>query len=93
MTTKAFKEKWLRREKNGRRDWLNRNEPCQFFNLADNTCSIYEVRPSDCAGFPHLTKNLRDFSHVHKQNIECCPASYKLVEKMMMHLSHDRKNQ
>ena len=88
QTEQEFKDKWLRRERGGDRDWLNKSEPCQFLDLSNNKCSIYEVRPADCAGYPHLTKNMKDFAHVHKQNIECCPASYKLVEKMMMHLHH-----
>ena len=83
MTTTAFREKWLRRERGGDRDWLNKTEPCQFLNPRDNKCSIYEVRPADCAGFPHLTKKYSDYAHVHKQNVELCPATYKLVEKMM----------
>ena len=62
---------------------LNKTEPCQFLNLTDNKCSIYEIRPVDCSGFPHLhKKRMVDFIHVHKQNIEYCPATYKLVEKM-----------
>ena len=83
MTVPAFQIKWLKKEKGGDRDWLNKKEPCQFLNLKDNKCSIYEVRPADCAGFPHLTKKFSDFVHIHKQNVEYCPASYKLVEKMM----------
>jgi len=83
QTHDEFKEKYLRRERGGDRDWLNKTEPCQFLDLKTNQCSIYEVRPSDCAGFPHLSKNLHDFAHVHKQNLECCPASFKMVEKMM----------
>lgn len=83
MTLEAFQKKWLRKEKGGDRDWLNRSLPCQFLNLKDNKCSIYEVRPVDCAGFPHLSKKFSDYSHVHKQNVELCPATFKLVEKMM----------
>lgn len=84
QTVGEFQEQWLKKEKGGDRDWLNKTEPCQFLNLKDNKCSIYEVRPADCAGFPHLTKKFHDFVHIHKQNVEYCPASYKLVEKMMM---------
>jgi len=41
------------------------------------------VRPADCAGFPHLVKKpLKDYMHVHKQNIEYCPATMLFVEKM-----------
>jgi Fe-S-cluster containining protein len=83
MSIEAFQKKWLRRERGGERDWLNKVEPCQFLNLKDNKCSIYEVRPADCAGFPHLSKKFKDFVHIHKQNVEYCPATYKLVEKMM----------
>jgi len=86
MTVKAFQEKWLKRERGGDRDWLNKTEPCQFLDMKTNKCSIYEVRPADCAGFPHLSKKFSDFAHIHKQNVEYCPATYKLVEKMMMHL-------
>jgi len=88
MTLEAFQEKWLKREKGGDRDWLNKTEPCQFLDMKTNMCSIYEVRPADCAGFPHLSRKFSDFAHIHKQNVEHCPASYKLVEKMMLHLNH-----
>lgn len=83
MTMEEFQQKWLHRERGGDRDWLNKKEPCQFLNHKDNKCSIYEVRPADCAGFPHLSKRFSDYSHVHKQNVEYCPATHRLVEKMM----------
>ncbi len=83
MSAEAFKEKWLTFDKK-EGDWQNVKQPCQFLNLTDNKCSIYPIRPADCAGFPHLTKkNPTDYMHVHKQNIEYCPATYKMVEKMM----------
>jgi Fe-S-cluster containining protein len=83
MTQDEFKKKWLRQERGGNRDWLNVKQPCQFLNLEDNKCSIYEIRPVDCAGFPHLPKKkMVDYIHIHKQNIEYCPATYKMVEKI-----------
>ena len=82
MTPVAFREKWLRFDKKDK-DWQNKKQPCQFLNLTDNKCSIYSVRPADCAGFPHLTKKkVVDYIHVHKQNIQYCPATYKMVEKL-----------
>src|SRR5450432_1510686 len=82
MTRNAFKEKWLYKDKTG--DWMNKKQPCQFLDLSTNMCNIYSVRPSDCAGFPHHTKKkMVDYMHVHKQNIEYCPATYSMVEKMM----------
>ena len=81
MTPIAFKEKWLTLDKVG--DWNNKKQPCQFFNMVDHKCSIYEVRPADCAGFPHLTKKkVTEYLHVHKQNIQYCPATFKWIEKM-----------
>ena len=80
MTPAAFTKKWLRKDRTG--DMLNKVEPCQFLNLKDNKCSIYEIRPTDCSGFPHFPKKMLDFIHVHKQNIVFCPATYKMVEKM-----------
>jgi Fe-S-cluster containining protein len=82
QTSAEFRTKWLVKERGHDGDWLNKSQPCQFLNLKNNKCSIYEIRPSDCVGFPHLPKKIRDYAHVHKQNIEYCPATNKLVEKM-----------
>ncbi|HUQ66336.1 MAG TPA: YkgJ family cysteine cluster protein [Flavitalea sp.] len=81
MTVDQFQKKYLLKDRQG--DWINRTQPCQFLNLDDNKCSIYEVRPRDCAGFPHHTrKRMIDYMHVFKQNIEFCPATYRVVELM-----------
>ena len=81
MSVDDFKRKYLRKDRQG--DWINRQQPCQFLNLEDNKCSIYEVRPRDCAGFPHHTrKRMVDYIHVFKQNIEYCPATYRVVQLM-----------
>jgi uncharacterized protein len=81
MTEEAFRAKWLYKARDG--DWMNKKQPCQFLNLEDNKCSIYSVRPADCAGFPHHTKRkMVDFMHVFKQNVEYCPATHRLVERM-----------
>jgi len=83
LSPAEFKKKWLRRDKNG--DWLNKSTPCQFFDVETNRCGIYAIRPADCAGFPHLTKKkMVEYMHVHKQNINVCPATFKMVEKMML---------
>lgn len=82
MTEDNFKEKWLYKER-GTGDWMNKKQPCQFLNPKDNKCSIYAVRPADCAGFPHHTKkDFTEWAHVYKQNVEYCPATYRLVEKL-----------
>lgn len=83
QTPDEFKEKWLYKER-GSGDWMNKKQPCQFLDLKTNKCNIYEIRPADCAGFPHHTKkHFTEWVHVYKQNVEYCPATFKLVEKMM----------
>jgi len=83
MSVSAFKKKWLYQNKKG--EWRNRSQPCQFLDLHTNKCSIYAIRPADCAGFPHLTKKrLVEYLHVHKQNLAYCPATLKLFEKLML---------
>jgi Fe-S-cluster containining protein len=82
-TVKAFKEKYLLYDKEDK-DWRMQKQPCVFLDLDTNKCTIYAVRPNDCAGFPHLTKTpLKSYLYIHKQNIEYCPATFRFVEKMM----------
>lgn len=81
MTISQFKAKWLFRNREG--DWMNVVQPCQFLDLRTNKCSIYAIRPADCAEFPHLTKKkMVHYLHVHRQNVQHCPATFKMVEKM-----------
>ena len=90
MTEKAFRKKWLYKDKTG--DWMNVKQPCQFLDLQTNLCKIYEVRPRDCAGFPHHNKKMNaDYMHVYKQNIGYCPATYRLVEGLMERLGNGHK--
>ena len=87
MTPDAFRDKWLYKER-GTGDWMNRKQPCQFLDRTTNKCDIYAVRPADCAGFPHHTKkDFTEWAHVYKQNIEYCPATYRLVERIYNQLS------
>jgi hypothetical protein len=83
VTEDAVKEKWLKKER-GTGDWINKTNPCPFLDLKTNYCTVYEARPADCAGFPHLTKKkFTDYLHVHKQNLDSCPATFQLVERMI----------
>ena len=81
QTPEAFKKQWLKKDSSG--DLVNKTQPCQFLNLKDNKCSIYEIRPVDCSGFPHLSKRTwSDYGYVHRQNLDYCPATFKMVEKI-----------
>ena len=80
MKPKDFREKWLKKEDESE-DWVNTTQPCQF--LADNKCSIYEVRPADCAEFPHHNKKPFDaYNETFKNNLIHCPATLLLVDRL-----------
>lgn len=82
MSPRDFKNKWLYYDKKNK-DWMNISRPCQFLDLTTNKCKVYAVRPADCAGFPHLAKRpYKDYFYIHKQNIEYCPATYSMIEKL-----------
>ena len=79
MKPKDFVDKWLVKEDDG--DWVNKLQPCQF--LVDNKCSIYDVRPKDCAEFPQHNKKPFDlYNDTFIQNLHRCPATFMLVERL-----------
>ncbi len=89
MSIDAFKAKWLNYETKDK-DWVNKKQPCQFLNKENNKCGIYEIRPDDCRKFPHhLKKNMDDYIHVYKQNLNYCPATYKWVSLMKVAVEKD----
>jgi Fe-S-cluster containining protein len=80
MATREFKDKWLLKEEDTG-DWVNKKQPCQF--LKNNMCSIYEVRPRDCAEFPHHNKKPFDlYNDTFTNNLVHCPATLTLVERL-----------
>ncbi|MFM2386209.1 MAG: hypothetical protein RL660_966 [Bacteroidota bacterium] len=91
ITTKELYNKYFEKdEDNG--DIVNKKQPCQWLNLKDNKCSIYEVRPVDCSGFPHHTKKRFDnYNHVYEQNIDKCPATFAMVQKLQAWVEEEYK--
>jgi Fe-S-cluster containining protein len=87
MSPQEFKDRWLKQERKTK-DWVNKSVPCQF--LVDNKCSIYEVRPKDCSGFPHHTKKNFDlYNDMYIQNLGSCPATFMLVERLQERIEKD----
>jgi len=81
MKPKAFVEKWLVKEEDSG-DWVNKSLPCQFL-LNDNKCSIYDVRPKDCAEFPHHNKKPFDlYNQTFIDNLTRCPATFQLIDRL-----------
>ena len=54
---------------------------------ADNKCTIYDVRPEKCQGYPFTDKPDFAFSTInHANNAVVCPAVFYLVEQMKRRL-------
>ncbi|HLP20630.1 MAG TPA: YkgJ family cysteine cluster protein [Chitinophagales bacterium] len=89
MTYQQFYDKWLKTDSNN--DIINKSTPCQFLQK-DHKCSIYEIRPDDCAGFPHIIR--KDFRYqatekTYINNITHCPATLVFVEKLYDRINAD----
>ena len=64
-------------------DYVVKTKPCPFLG-ADNYCSIYEVRPSDCERFPYTDEDvILKRPQLTLKNSTFCPATYFVLEKLM----------
>ena len=64
-------------------DYVMRETPCSFLG-ADNYCSIYDVRPSDCERFPYTNEDvLLKSQPLTLKNSSFCPAVYYVLEKLI----------
>lgn len=76
-----FIDQYLKLDEEG--DYVTRSAPCPFLG-ADNYCSIYEVRPSDCARFPYTNEDvLLKRPQLSLKNSTFCPAVYYVFERLM----------
>lgn len=72
---------YLRVDEDG--DYVMRATPCSFLG-ADNYCSIYEARPSDCERFPYTDEDvILKRPNITLKNSSFCPAVYYVLEKLM----------
>lgn len=82
MSYKEFFDKWLYVEESTG-DICNQTTPCQFFDLKNGLCTIYELRPHDCATFPHIyRKDFFDQMEVYTGNLHRCPATLVAMEHL-----------
>ncbi len=64
-------------------DYVTKSKPCPFLG-ADNYCSIYDARPSDCQRFPYTDEDvLLKRPAITLKNSTFCPAVYFVLEKLM----------
>lgn len=81
MRESEFIDKYLNLDTDG--DYVVKSSPCTFLG-ADNYCSIYEVRPSDCSRFPYTDEDvLLKRQQITLKNATFCPAVYYVLEKLV----------
>jgi len=80
MRESVFIETYLRVDEEG--DFVVKSSPCPFLG-ADNHCSVYEDRPSDCRRFPYTDEDVLIKRPVLTlKNTEFCPITYYVIEKL-----------
>ena len=81
MKEGQFIETYLMLDEEG--DYVVKGKPCPFLG-ADNYCSIYENRPSDCSRFPYTDEDvLIKRPALTQKNSTFCPAVYFVLERLL----------
>lgn len=63
-------------------DFVLNEAPCAFLN-SDNTCAIYESRPTACREYPHTNrKSMYQILDLTYRNTLVCPAVLSIVEEL-----------
>src|SRR6266487_4906551 len=84
MRESEFIDKYLKVDEDG--DFVAKSTPCPFLG-ADNFCSIYEVRPSDCVRFPYTDEDvLLKRQNITLKNSAFCPIVYYVLEALQTSL-------
>jgi Fe-S-cluster containining protein len=79
----VFIETYLTLDTDG--DYVAKTKPCPFLG-ADNFCSIYDQRPSDCHRFPYTNEDvLLKRPNITLKNSTFCPAVFFVLEKLTGH--------
>lgn len=75
-----FIQTYLRVDEDG--DFVVKKAPCPFLG-SDNYCSIYEVRPSDCARFPYTDEDvIVKRPALTVKNASFCPIVFSVLDKL-----------
>lgn len=84
MREGVFIETYLREDEEG--DFVVKSSPCPFLG-ADNFCSVYEDRPSDCRRFPYTNEDvLVKRVPLTLKNTSFCPITYYTIERLMQEI-------
>ena len=86
MVRDEFIAAYLERDEEQDR-YRTRTTPCPFLG-DDNRCTIYDVRPEKCQGYPFTDRPDFAFSTInHANNAVVCPAVFYIVEQMKRRLA------
>lgn len=84
MKESQFIETYLRVDEEG--DYVVKSSPCPFLG-ADNFCSIYEERPSDCQRFPYTDEDvILKRQPLTLKNSTFCPITYYVLDRLIQQL-------
>jgi len=76
-----FIETYLRLDTDG--DYVTKSAPCPFLG-SNNYCSIYEVRPSDCARYPYTDEDVfLKRPQLTQKNSTVCPIAHYVLERLI----------
>jgi len=65
-------------------DYVSRVKPCPFL-AEDNTCNIYDDRPSDCARYPYTDEDvLLKRVQLTLKNATVCPITFTVLEGLLV---------
>ena len=80
MKESTFIDTYLNVDEEG--DFVVKKTPCPFLGN-DNLCSIYEVRPSDCARFPYTDEDvLIKRQALTLKNASFCPIVVHVLDRL-----------
>jgi Fe-S-cluster containining protein len=64
-------------------DYVTRSKPCPFL-AEDNTCNIYDDRPSDCARYPYTDEDVfLKRTQLTLKNTAVCPIAFTVIEGLL----------
>lgn len=80
MRESEFIDTYLKVDEDG--DFVVKSSPCPFLG-SDNYCSIYDVRPSDCARFPYTDEDvLFKRQSLTLKNATFCPIVFHVLSRL-----------
>lgn len=80
MKESTFIETYLNVDEEG--DFVAKTTPCPFLG-SDNLCSVYDVRPSDCARFPYTDEDvLIKRQALTLKNVTFCPIVFHVLDRL-----------